>query len=97
MGLSFADSNKLDKIMDLGSDLKEYRLAYLASLRQLKCGDIKVAAVLRFWDSEIEHYTERRIGIDDKELIDKICEYIDKKYEALSEEVHKELNPQEEE
>lgn len=38
------------------------------------------------------------VGIKNKnkELINKICEYIDKKYEDLSEEIHKQLNPQEE-
>lgn len=97
MGLSFYDSNKLDDIMSLGCDFKEYRLAHLAALRQSQCNDIKVSVNLRFWDSEIDKYTERRIDIDDKELIDKICEYIEKKYESLSEEIHRKLNPQEEE
>lgn len=93
MGLSFYDRNKLDKIMDLGSDLKDYRLARLASLRQSDCGDIKASVNLRFWDSEINNYNTKMVSIDDKELINKICEYIDKKYEDLSEEVHKQLNP----
>ena len=97
MGLSFYDSNKLDKIMDLGRDLKEYRLAHLASLRQSGCSDVNVSVNLRFWDSEINNYNTKTVRIDDKELINKICEYINKKYETLSEEVHKELNPQEEE
>ena len=55
MGLSFYDRNKLDKILDLGSDLKDYRLARLASLRQADCGDIKASVNLRFWDSEINN------------------------------------------
>lgn len=93
MGLSIYDSNKLDEIMDLGRDFHEYRLAYLGCLRQ----DVKVSVNLRFWDSEIDTYNTRTISIDDKELIDKICEYIGNKYEALSEEIHKQLNPQEEE
>ena len=97
MGLSFYDRNKLDHIMDLGRDLKEYRLAHLAALRQSDCSDIKVSVNLRFWDSEINNYNTKTVRIDDKELINKICEYIEKKYESLSEEVHKQLNPQEEE
>lgn len=95
MGLSFYDSNRLDEIMDLGRDLKEYRLAHLASLRQSDCNDVKASVTLRFWDSEINNHNTKTVSIDDKELINKICEYIDKKYEALSEEVHKQLNPQE--
>lgn len=96
MGLSFYDSNRLDSIMDLGRDLKEYRLAHLASFRQAHCNDVKVSVNLKFWDSEIDTYNTQTVQIDDKELINKICEYIDNKYEALSEEVHKQLNPQEE-
>lgn len=97
MGLSFYDSNRLDEIMDLGRDLKEYQLAHLASIRQAQCKDVKISVNLKFWDSEIDTFNTRTVQIDDKELINKICEYIDKKYEALSEEVHKQLNPQEEE
>ena len=96
MGLSIYDSNRLDEIMDLGRDLKEYRLAHLASFRQAHCNDVKVSVNLKFWDSEIGTYITQTVEIDDKELINKICEYIDNKYEALSEEVHKQLNPQEE-
>ena len=97
MGLSISDDNKLAKIMELGRDLHEYRLAHLASLRQSHCNDVKVSVNLKFWDSEIDTFNTRTVSIDDKELINKICEYIDKKYEALSEEIHKQLNPQEEE
>lgn len=97
MGLSFYDSNKLDKIMNLGRDLHDYHLAHLASFRQSLSNDVKFSVNLRFWDSEIDTFNTQTVSIDDKELINKICEYIDKKYEALSEEIHKQLNPQEEE
>lgn len=92
MGLSFYDSNRLDKIMDLGRDLHEYSLAHSASLRQASCNDIKVSVNVKFWDSFIDTFNTQTVSIDDKELINKICEYIDKKYEALSEEIHKQLN-----
>lgn len=95
MGLSIHDKAKLKTIMNLGGDLRKYQLAYLASLRQSSCNDIKVSVNLRFWDSEIDTFNTQTVSIDDKELINKICEYIDKKYEALSEEIHKQLNPQE--
>lgn len=95
MSLSFYDSNRLDEIMDLGRDLKEYRLAHLASFRQTLCNDVKVSVNLRFWNSEINDYNTITVRIDDKELINKICEYIDNKYESLSEEVHRQLNPHE--
>jgi len=97
MSLSIHDKVKLRTIMDLGSNLHDYRLAHLASLRQADCGDVKVSVTLRFWDSEINDRNTKTVQIDDKELINKICEYIGKKYEALSEEIHKQLNPQEEE
>ena len=96
MGLSIRDEAKLRTIMNLGSNLHEYQLAHLASLRQSNCNDIKVSVNLRFWDSAIDTFNTQTVSIDDKELINKICEYIDKKYEALSEEVLKQLNPQEE-
>ena len=96
MSLSSYDKNKLHTIMDLGRNLQEYRLAHLASLRQSDCGDIKVSVNLKFWDSYINNCNTMTVIITDKELINKICEYIDNKYETLSEEIHKQLNPQEE-
>lgn len=93
MGLSIHDKAKLKTIMDLGRDLREYRMAHLASFRQSQCNDIKVSVNVKFWDSEIDTYNTQTVSIDDKELINKICEYIDK--EALSEEIHKQLNPHE--
>lgn len=95
MGLSISDKAKLKTMMDLGRDLHEYSLAHSASLRQASCNDIKVSVNLKFWDSFIDTYNTQTVSIDDKELINKICEYIDKKYEALSEEIHKQLNPHE--
>lgn len=95
MGLSISDKAKLKTIMNLEGDLRKYQLAYLASIRQSQCNDIKVSVNLKFWDSEIDTYNTQTVSIDDKELINKICEYIDKKYEALSEEIHKQLNPHE--
>lgn len=95
MGLSIYDKAKLKTIMNLGGDLRKYQLAHLASFRQSVCNDVKVSVNVKFWDSEIDTYNTQTVSIDDKELINKICEYIDKKYEALSEEIHKQLNPHE--
>ena len=95
MGLNSYDKAKLHTIMDLGRNMQEYRLAHLASLRQSDCGDIKVSVKLRFWDSYINERNTTTVIIDDKELINKICEYIDKQYETISEEIHKQLNPHE--